>query len=124
MSDRPVTPDAPDAPRYSADQIRRRRAIALRASVALVVVIGLLFVVVFPVSAWLDQRQSLGQAERRLAILRRERQRLDHAAARLATNAEVERIARERYGMVRPGEQAYVAVPGAPTTTTTLPTAP
>ena len=39
---------------------------------------------------------------------------------------EVERIARSRYAMVRPGEQAWAAVPdaSATTTTTTLPTAP
>ena len=120
-----MTSEAPETARYSPDQIRRRRAFALRASVTLVVVIGLLFVVVFPVSAWLDQRASLGQAEQRLEILRRERKRLDRTARRLTTDAEVERLARERYGMVHPGEQAYVAVPGASTTTsTTLPTAP
>ncbi len=120
-----MSDETTESPRYSTDQVRRRRAFALRASVTLVVVIGLLFVVVFPVSAWLDQRASLGQAEQRLQILRRERQRLDLAAHRLQSDAEVERIAREKYGMVHPGEQAYVAVPGGPTTTTTtLPLAP
>ncbi|MEP6625678.1 MAG: septum formation initiator family protein [Acidimicrobiia bacterium] len=121
-----MTEERTDAPRYSTVQVRRRRAFALRASVALVVVIGLLFVVVFPVSAWLDQRASLSQAEQRLATLRRERQRLDRTAHRLRSDAEVERLAREKYGMVHPGEQAYVAVPGSPTTTTTttLPVAP
>lgn len=113
-----------DAPRYRTEQVLRRRAVALRASVALVVAIGLLFVVVFPVSSWLDQRASLDQAEHRLGILRSERQRLDRTARRLKSDAEVERIARQRYGMVHPGEQAYVVVPGALTTTTTLPTAP
>lgn len=114
-----------DAPRFSAEQVRRRRAIALRASVALLVVTGLLFVVVFPVSAWLDQRASLGRSEHRLEVLTRERQRLDRAAARLLLPGEVERIAREQFGMVKQGEQAYAAVPGPSTTTsTTLPTAP
>ncbi len=118
-----MSDESTDAPRFSTDQVRRRRAFALRASVTIVVVIGLLFVVVFPVSAWLDQRASLNQAEQRLEILRRERQQLDRTARRLQSDAEVERIAREKYGMVRPGEQAYVAVPGTPTTTT-LPLAP
>lgn len=113
--------------RFTADQVRRRRTVALRASVGLVVAVGLLFVVVFPVSAWLQQRASLDRSERRLEIVTRERIRLDHAAARLSSNAEVERIARSRYAMVRPGEQAWAAVPDSPTTTTTttlLPTAP
>ena len=115
------------APRYSSGQVRRRRAIALRSSVATLVVVGLLFVVVFPVSAWLDQRSMLDQSERRLQTLQRERMRLDRQAALITTPAEVEKIARERFGMVRPGEQAYAAVPGTSATTTsstTLPIAP
>lgn len=114
------------ARRYTADQVRRRRAIALRASVTALVVVGLLFVVVFPVSAWLDQRSALDQSERRLQTLQRERKRLDREAARMTTPSEVEKVARDRFGMVRPGEQAYAAVPGpsATTTTSTLPSAP
>lgn len=114
------------ARRYTADQVRRRRAIALRASVTALVVVGLLFVVVFPVSAWLDQRSALDQSERRLQTLQRERKRLDRQAARMTTPSEVEKVARDRFGMVRPGEQAYAAVPGpsATTTTSTLPSAP
>jgi Septum formation initiator len=112
------------APRFTVVQVRRRRAVALRASVALLVAIGLLFVVVFPVSAWLDQRASLDRSERRLEILTRERHRLGRAERLLTSEPEIERIARERYGMVRPGEQAWAALPGATTTTTTLPSAP
>lgn len=114
-------------PRYSSEQVRRRRAIALRSSVIALVVVGLLFVVVFPVSAWLDQRSMLDQSERRLQTLERERKRLDRQAALITTPAEVEKIARERFGMVRPGEEAYAAVPGpsvTTTTSTTLPNAP
>ena len=116
----------PAAPRYSTDQVRRRRAIALRATVAALVVVGLLFVVVFPLSAWLDQRSTLDQSERQLQTLQRERKRLDREAARIITPSEIEKIARDRFGMVRRGEQAYAAVPGPSTTTTTstLPSAP
>lgn len=117
---------ASSTPRYTSEQVSRRRAIMLRTSVALVVVVGLLFVVVFPVRALLDQRSALDRSQHRLEELRRERQRLERDAQRLQTDAEVERVAREDLGMVRPGEQAYAPVPGvAPTTTTsTLPLAP
>ena len=51
--------------------------------------------------------------------------KLEPSHTQLKSPSEIERIARERYGMVKPGEQAYAAVPGAPTTsTTTLPLAP
>ena len=115
---------APNAPRFTAEQVRRRRAIALRVSVATIVVIGLLFVVVFPMQAWMRQRDDLRVSEHRLAVIRKDRQRLERAALHLQDPREVERIARELYGMVRPGEQAYAAVPGPPTTTTTAPAAP
>jgi cell division protein FtsB len=114
-------PGAPSAPKFTAEQVRRRRAIALRASVATIVVIGLLFVVVFPVQSWMHQRADLRTSEHRLTVIRKERQRLERAALHLRDPREVERLARELYGMVRPGEQAYAAVPGAPTTTTTAP---
>jgi cell division protein FtsB len=111
------------APRFTAEQVRRRRAIALRVSVAAIVVVGLLFVVVFPVQAWMRQRDDLRTSERRLEVIREERQRLERAAQRLDDPKEIERLARELYGMVRPGEQAWAAVPGPSTTTTTLPVA-
>jgi cell division protein FtsB len=113
------TPTTPGAPRFTAEQVRRRRAIALRASVAVVVVIGLLFVVVFPVQAWMRQRDDIRASERRLEVIQKERQRLERASERLQDPRVVERLARELYGMVRPGEQAYAAVPGPATTTTT-----
>lgn len=106
-------------PRYTPEQVRRRRAIALRGAIALVVVVGLLFVVVFPVQAWLDQRSGIARDERQLRTLRTERERLTRQARRLADSAEIERLARGRYGMVRPGEQPYAVVDGGTTTTTT-----
>lgn len=119
-----TAPGAPNAPKFTAEQVRRRRAVALRASVATIVVIGLLFVVVFPVQSWMHQRADLRASEHRLTVIRKERQRLERAALHLRDPREVERLARELYGMVRPGEQAYAAVPGASTTTTTAPATP
>jgi cell division protein FtsB len=110
-------------PRFTAEQVRRRRAVALRVSMAIVVVVGLLFVVVFPLQAWMRQRDDLRTSQHRLEVIHRERVRLEREAARLDQPTEVERIARALYGMVRPGEQPYAAVPGQVTTTTTAPAA-
>lgn len=117
---------ASESARFTPDQVRRRRAIALRVSVTVIVAVGLLFVVVFPVRAWMDQRSSLARSERRLDALHEERARLERAARRFADNTEIERLARQNYGMIKPGEQAWVAVPVTSTTTTstTLPLAP
>jgi len=113
---------APGTVRFTAEQVRRRRAIALRVSVAAVVVVGLLFVVVFPLQAWMHQRSELSASEHRLAVIRAQRAQVERQVRQLDDPAEIERLARQLYGMVRPGEQAYAAVPGAPTTTTTTTT--
>jgi cell division protein FtsB len=105
----------------AARTIARRRTIVLRSVVAAVVLIGALFVFVFPISAWLDQRGRLNAAEHRLEVLREQGRRLEQQSTRLRSDEEIERIARDRYGMVRPGEQAWAIVPGTTTTTTTTP---
>jgi len=81
------------------------------ALVATVLFVGVLLVTVFPTRTYLSQRASVRQAERRLAALDRENRRLERTAHRLSTPHEVERMARERYGLVRPGEQAYAVLP-------------
>jgi cell division protein FtsB len=106
------------------DTRRRRRALALRAAVAAIVVIGLLFVVVFPLRAWFDQRDELARSKARLETITRAREALDAQAKHLQDPEEVERLAREQYGMVRRGERAWAAVPESTTTSTTLPAAP
>jgi cell division protein FtsB len=107
----------PDAPARAA----RQRTIVLRIAVAAVVLIGAMFVFVFPISAWLDQRGEIQDAERRLEILREQHRKLEQQRRTLASDEEIERLARDRYGMVRPGEQAWALVPGTTTTTTTPP---
>ena len=85
--------------------------------------VAILFLFVYPTSSFLRQRDDLNRARERLEVLRSETTRLDDATKKLQSDAEVERIAREQYGLVRPGEQSYVVIP-ATTTTTTPPPAP
>ena len=90
-----------------------RRAWPLVATVA---VVGLLFLAVFPTRTYLSQRQDLRHTERRLAVLSSQNQELSGRVARLNTDAEIERLAREQYNLVRPGEEAFAILPppGAP----------
>jgi cell division protein FtsB len=80
-------------------------------------VVGLLFAFVYPTSTYFRQRSQLSKASERLERLERETERLEEASAKLQGDAEVERLAREQYGLVRPGETPYVLVPSTPTTT-------
>ena len=85
-----------------------RRAWPLVATVAFV---GLLFLAVFPSRTYLSQRRDLSNTEQRLAVLTRQNQELTGRVARLNTEAEIERLAREQYNLVRPGEEAYAILP-------------
>ena len=60
----------------------------------------------------MHQRDELHDAEHRLAVIRKEQQRLERRPRSLQRPREIERLARERFGMVRPGEQACAVVPG------------
>jgi cell division protein FtsL len=83
----------------------------LRTTLIVLVLMAVLFGFVYPTRTLLDQRNEMGRAEQQLADLRAETQRLRDAAESLEGDAEVEEIAREQYGLVRPGETAYVIMP-------------
>jgi len=89
----------------------------MRSALFLVVLIGLLFAFVYPTRTFLDQRSETNKARAQLEILHAENARLAQESQRLSTDAEIERLAREKYGLVKPGERPFVILP-APTTST------
>jgi cell division protein FtsB len=98
------------------------RAAVLRLAVASLVLIGALFLFVFPTSAVWNQRGQLRDAQERLSVLKQQNDKLEAQSKRVLSNDEIERLARDQFNMVRPGEQAWAIVPGATTTTTPPPT--
>ena len=76
-----------------------------------VVLVGIVFVAVFPTRTYLAQRRDLAAAERRVGVLSAQNDELAARAQRLDTDAEIERLAREQYNLVRPGEEAYAILP-------------
>ena len=78
---------------------------------ATAVVLGVLLVGVFPTRTFLAQRAALHGAEEQLAVLREENEALEARARHLHDDAEIERLAREQYNLVRPGEEAYAVLP-------------
>jgi cell division protein FtsB len=102
-------------------EVRRKRRVAARALyavVAIVVTIVALVVWVFPTRTWMAQRQATQQTAEKLDVIETETERLEAQVRSLQTPAEIERLARERYNLVKPGEKAYVVLPA------TLPTFP
>ena len=76
------------------------------------VVVGMLFLAVFPARTYWQQRHSLSAANARLHVLARQNAALDKQVDKLHTDAEIERLARQQYNLVRPGEEAYAILPG------------
>ena len=94
---------------------RARHPVLFGVWVTLVVVVALALILflVLPTRTWLGQRSGLSDASRRLELLTDENDALAARAAALEDAAEIERLARQQYGMTRPGEDAYSVLPAA-----------
>ncbi len=79
--------------------------------VALALLLGALFLTVFPTRTWLDQRRAISASRAELAELDSELADLDARVEALDSPDEVELLARRDSGMVRPGEEAYRVLP-------------
>jgi cell division protein FtsB len=76
------------------------------------VLVVFLVVGVLPTRTYLQQRDAMAAEEEKVQILTRENQKLASRVEQLHTDAEIERLAREQYNLVRPGEDAYAILPG------------
>ena len=82
-----------------------------RIAVASVVFVGFVFGAVFPTRTYLAQRREIAAAAERLELFRAQNGELEAAVERLQRDDEIERLARSRYNLVRPGEEAYAILP-------------
>ena len=76
-----------------------------------VVLAGITLLAVFPARTYLAQRNNLAAADDRVTVLSRENKELSERVARLHNDTEIERLAREQYDLVKPGEEAYAILP-------------
>lgn len=123
-TDRRRAPDAQEAPIRR--QAARGRHAAPRASglgraarrllapaVLAVLTIGVLTLGAFPTRTMLDQRRASSSAEARLEELEAANAGARQEADALRTDAVVEQIARQEYGLARPGDELYHVLPPA-----------
>jgi len=108
-------------PRTPRKERKERRRPSMRLALFLVVLVGLLFAFVYPTRTFLDQRNETKKARAQLEVLQSENARLARESKRLSTDSEIERLAREKYGLVKPGERPFVILP-APSSTVPPPT--
>lgn len=111
---------APEALREQADDTgetirRKHRALyTLYVVTAVVASIVALVVWVFPTKTWMSQNEATAAASGKLRVLDEQIATLEQQVVALDTDAEIVRVARERYGLVYPGETAYVVLPATP----------
>lgn len=77
----------------------------------LVFFLAVMLVGLVPFRQILNQRSAVSAAEDRLVALEETNEQLEDEIAALRTPVEIERRAREDFGLVRPGETAYLVVP-------------
>lgn len=97
--------------------MRIRRLVPL---VVLIVLVAVLFVAVFPTRTWMAQRQERAAALEHLRVLEEQNEILASRVTALQDDEEIERLAREQYNLVRPGEEAYAILPAPSSPTTTI----
>ena len=132
-------PDAPEVAAESTQHVARprpRRAPTppvrrmvwgprTRVAVASLALVAMMFLFVFPTRSYLAQKRQIGKAAHAVKVLEAQNEVLARQASQLKTRSEIERLAREQFNMVLPGEQAYnvveTQVRPADTTTTTVP---
>ena len=108
---RPTDAQPPRRPADEGPSRRRLRRATVWPLLGVVVVIAVLFVGVFPTRTFLAQRGAVARAEEQLRVITAENERLDERIDALNTPDEIERLAREQFELVRPGEQPYVVLP-------------
>lgn len=90
--------------------------------VALLVSVGLVAAGVLPVQQYLERETQVRAAQAELDRLLEANAALADDAEALLTEQEIERIAREQYGFVRPGEIGYLVItPDTPIDTEAAP---
>lgn len=96
-----------------------------RVAVASLALVAMMFLFVFPTRSYLAQKRQIGKAAHAVKVLEAQNEVLARQAHRLKSKSEIERLAREQFNMVLPGEQAYnvveTQVNPTDTTTTTVP---
>jgi cell division protein FtsB len=79
--------------------------------VVVAAIVGALSLSIFPARTWLDQQQAISASKSELAVLDAQVEALQARLEALDSPDEIERLAREHYNMVRPGEEAYGILP-------------
>jgi cell division protein FtsB len=94
-----------------ANQAERWRELGPIVAVVILAFAVLAGLAVLPARTWWTQRQNMNEARAELEQMEAEVTGLQAQQDLLQTDAEIERLARENFDLVRPGEESYRLVP-------------
>jgi cell division protein FtsB len=77
---------------------------------AVLALVGVLFLAGLPARAYVAQRRERTEVAARVEALAAENRDLAAREGRLQTDAEIERLARQHYNLVRPGEEVFAII--------------
>jgi Septum formation initiator len=85
------------------------------------VLLGLGALALLPTRAWLNQRTQIADAQRRLAAMQIENERMAAKVAGLQQPDDIAKEARSQFNLVRPNEASYAMLPAPLPTLASLP---
>jgi len=90
-------------------------------TMAVMVLVGAMYLFAYPARTYLAQKQAIAVQERTIAVLKGEDSKLAGESSALQNAGTIAHIARLRYGLVKPGQQAFMVLPSpGPTAGTPL----
>jgi cell division protein FtsL len=93
-------------PNSGFSQVHRKTLIGC--ILVLLTVIAIMFIYVYPIRAYYATSKKQQTEQRKLDILKKANADMRKERSKLSTDGEIERIAREQYHLVKPGEEAYI----------------
>ena len=85
--------------------------LTVKFGLAVLVLCGAVYLFAFPAQTYLAQKQDIVGQEQTIAVLQAENTKLAAESAALRSDATIEKIARSKYGLVSPGQQAFMVLP-------------
>jgi cell division protein FtsB len=85
--------------------------LTVKVSLGVLVLLGAMYLFAYPTRTYLEQRRDIALQEQTISLLKGENAKLAAERAALHSDATIEAIAREEYGLVMPGQQAFMVLP-------------
>lgn len=85
--------------------------LTVKVALGLLLLVGAMYLFAYPARTYLQQRQAMALQERTISVLKDENAKLTSEKAALQSDGTIEQIARQEYGLVMPGQQAFMVLP-------------